>query len=184
MDLYSIDQYSIGTWSFESDTIRILINRIMGKVPYGKELIPPGNEGMETCVAWPYEDYYNYNYEYSNNYYITQDDLKSGSLYRLDSLSFASDFRKEKLNFLSDGDFLFASFELLDSVFLSKYSKKELRLIRNEIFARYGYVFKSEDLKTYFNAKDWYVPKRENVDDMLTEREKKNIILLKEVENK
>ncbi len=35
-------------------------------------------------------------------------------------------------------------------------SKSELRIIRNEIFARHGQSFKSEDLQKYFKSKDWY----------------------------
>ncbi|MCD7735420.1 MAG: YARHG domain-containing protein [Lachnospiraceae bacterium] len=38
------------------------------------------------------------------------------------------------------------------------YSLEELRLIRNEIFALHGRMFKSEDLQEYFNQKSWYVP--------------------------
>lgn len=46
---------------------------------------------------------------------------------------------------------------LSNEVLLTK-SKEELRFIRNEIFARKGYVFKSEDLNSYFKSKPWYAP--------------------------
>ncbi|MQX52098.1 YARHG domain-containing protein [Alcanivorax sp. PA15-N-34] len=36
--------------------------------------------------------------------------------------------------------------------------KSTLRLARNEIFARHGYVFKSEDLNRYFKRYSWYKP--------------------------
>jgi len=36
-------------------------------------------------------------------------------------------------------------------------SKEELRLARNEIYARHGYIFTKEDLKAYFQSKSWYV---------------------------
>lgn len=35
----------------------------------------------------------------------------------------------------------------------------ELDHLRNEIFAKYGYVFKREDLKEYFQKQEWYKPK-------------------------
>ena len=35
-------------------------------------------------------------------------------------------------------------------------SKKDLRLLRNLIYAKHGYKFKSEDLKEIFSAFDWY----------------------------
>lgn len=39
---------------------------------------------------------------------------------------------------------------------LEKLSKAELRILRNEIFARHGHSFKSDDLKEYFSSKIWY----------------------------
>jgi hypothetical protein len=57
-------------------------------------------------------------------------------------------------------------------------SLKELRITRNEIFARHGCIFKSKDLTDYFNQFDWYEPKFKKVDSLLTENEKKNIQLI------
>lgn len=37
-------------------------------------------------------------------------------------------------------------------------SKEEVALIRNEIYARHGYIFNTEPFKSYFAAKDWYTP--------------------------
>lgn len=50
------------------------------------------------------------------------------------------------------------SFEFLSEEVLKTKTKEELRLIRNEVFARKGYVFKSEDLNTYYKTKSWYTP--------------------------
>lgn len=44
---------------------------------------------------------------------------------------------------------------------LAKLSKEDLRLLRNHLFALYGYVFKSEDLASYFAKQVWYLPKPE-----------------------
>lgn len=41
---------------------------------------------------------------------------------------------------------------------LSGLSKEQLRLARNEIFARHGMIFGAEDLKNYFSSKSWYQP--------------------------
>ena len=38
-------------------------------------------------------------------------------------------------------------------------SKEQLRLARNEIYARYGVKFGPEDLQEYFGSKSWYTPK-------------------------
>ena len=37
-------------------------------------------------------------------------------------------------------------------------TKAELRLGRNEIFARHGRIFETEDLNEWFSSKDWYKP--------------------------
>ncbi len=41
---------------------------------------------------------------------------------------------------------------------LSSKTYMELRLLRNEIFARNGYLFKDATLRSYFNQFDWYQP--------------------------
>ena len=65
--------------------------------------------------------------------------------------------------------------ELIPEYLLHGKSASELRLMRNEIFARYGYIFKSEDLARHFSNKKWYQPTESNVDAMLTPTDKKNI---------
>ena len=54
-------------------------------------------------------------------------------------------------------------------------SLDELRLLRNEIFARKGYKFNSEDLRKHFSSFEWYKPKYDNVDSILSDIDKKNI---------
>ena len=67
---------------------------------------------------------------------------------------------------------------------LINYSKSELRLIRNEIFARHGYIFKSKDLAEYFSKKTWYKPQFNNVMDKLSSIERNNIALIESIEKK
>jgi hypothetical protein len=57
-------------------------------------------------------------------------------------------------------------------------SKEQLRLARNEIYARHGYVFKSQDLQKYFSSKSWY-HEDNSYDGSLSEVEKENVNLLK-----
>ncbi|MCH8507040.1 MAG: YARHG domain-containing protein [Ectothiorhodospiraceae bacterium] len=42
---------------------------------------------------------------------------------------------------------------------LSQKSKRELDLIRNEIFARHGYIFQMSKYRDYFNGQPWYSPR-------------------------
>lgn len=46
--------------------------------------------------------------------------------------------------------------ELLDESQLYGMSARELTLARNEVFARYGYTFRRQELQEYFNTKSWY----------------------------
>lgn len=50
---------------------------------------------------------------------------------------------------------------LSDQVYLTRediegLSPEELRIARNEIYARHGRLFKDEGLQAYFNGCDWY----------------------------
>lgn len=62
-------------------------------------------------------------------------------------------------------------------------SAEELRLMRNYIFARRGYIFESEDLKEYFEQFSWYVPLYYDVTPRLSDIEKYNVNFIKEYES-
>lgn len=68
---------------------------------------------------------------------------------------------------------------------LSQYSKEELAYIRNEIFARYGYIFETEKYDDYFRSKSWYVPDPyiEGNASELNKFEKANLKLIQTLEN-
>lgn len=65
---------------------------------------------------------------------------------------------------------------------LSGMTKAELRIARNEIYARYGWRFESEELADYFEGKAWYVPGENVVDTILSDVERANIKLISEAE--
>lgn len=62
--------------------------------------------------------------------------------------------------------------------------KTELLILRNEIFARHGYIFKREDLTIYFSQFKWYKPTHRNVSSFLNEIELGNIEKIKQYEQK
>lgn len=64
-------------------------------------------------------------------------------------------------------DFFFPS----DKKYISEYdlrdlTKEEVAMIRNEIYARHGYIFNTEPYKSYFEHQEWYTP-NPNFDDSL-----------------
>nr|NQU94486.1 YARHG domain-containing protein [Bacteroidota bacterium] len=66
-------------------------------------------------------------------------------------------------NFTSDSTLYgFTSKRLITKKELGELHPVQLRIIRNEIFARHGYVFESRDLIKYFWDKEWYKPVDEN----------------------
>ena len=66
---------------------------------------------------------------------------------------------------------------------LSYKSKYQLKIMRNEIYARHGYIFqKSQDMWSHFNSKSWYSPRYYNVDGMLSKVEQYNINYIKQFE--
>lgn len=72
--------------------------------------------------------------------------------------------------------------EMLTGLFI-----EDLRLMRNEIFARHGYVFKNKALQKEFDAMEWYTPDptftAERVPVVLSETEFKNIAKLQQYES-
>ncbi len=65
---------------------------------------------------------------------------------------------------------------------LKNKSREELRLMRNEIFAAHGFIFKAEDAKRYFKSQKWYSPQYSDVSDRLTPIEKNNVDLILDFE--
>ena len=61
-------------------------------------------------------------------------------------------------------------------------SKDEYRFIRNLVYAKHGYIFKSEDLKNIFEKCDWYKPDSSYNDSMLSSEEKRLIKNVQEEE--
>lgn len=80
--------------------------------------------------------------------------------------------------------------EYIPEFFWSCLSKEELRIARNEILARYGRTFQSDDLTSYFNSKSWYYGRIDgdsfdaNMQSTINEIEKQNIETIKAYEAK
>lgn len=68
---------------------------------------------------------------------------------------------------------------------LENLTKDELSLARNEIYARHGRIFDTEELQTYFDNKDWYEPLIDAdsfEEEMLNEYEKANVKFIRKFE--
>jgi len=61
---------------------------------------------------------------------------------------------------------------------------QNLKVMRNEIFARYGYKFKTRDMADFFGTQDWYYPQFDDVNSKITEIEQINIALIQVLEKR
>lgn len=61
-------------------------------------------------------------------------------------------------------------------------SGSELRIMRNYIYARHGYKFKSADLRKFFSQYSWYQPRYSDVSSQLSAIEEANVYFIKSYE--
>lgn len=79
-------------------------------------------------------------------------------------------------------DYSWLSSTYVSGADLAGRSKSELRIMRNYIYARHGYKFKSPDLQQYFANYSWYTPRYSNVENMLSSVERSNVMTIKSYE--
>lgn len=73
--------------------------------------------------------------------------------------------------------------EALTDGMLGDMFAEDLRVLRNEIYARRGRVFKDPELQKYFAVQAWYVPNPDFKDEMLSEVESENLKKIKAAED-
>lgn len=83
---------------------------------------------------------------------------------------------------ISPGMYPQASERFLSRSEIANLNKDQLKIMRNEIFARHGYIFKTPDMKSYFAQQSWYHGQFHNVNSMLSGIEKQNIELIRKYE--
>jgi|CXWL01.1.fsa_nt_gi rRNA maturation endonuclease Nob1 len=87
-----------------------------------------------------------------------------------------------ELSQIIPGSYPYASQRLLTDEDVRNLSQYNLRIMRNEIYARHGFVFQNTEMKNYFSTQPWYSPLYNDVNSMLSVLEKKNIELIKRYE--
>jgi actin-related protein len=83
-----------------------------------------------------------------------------------------------------EGDYPYTSTRILSKLEIENMSSRsELKLMRNEIFARYGHKFEPNGrMDQHFTNKNWYQPQHEDVTAFLTDIEIKNVNQIKNTE--
>ncbi|GHV54952.1 hypothetical protein AGMMS49579_16570 [Spirochaetia bacterium] len=103
------------------------------------------------------------------------------SIYARDVFTAYEDSQNFKNKIINNGDINMLK-SIINFQSLISFSKDELRLLRNMIYAKYNYSFKSNELRNYFSKFKWYEGIKTNVDESLTELDKINIRFIQEIE--
>lgn len=83
--------------------------------------------------------------------------------------------KKQRRVALSPGDMELFENKLISAALLRGVSLHELRLLRNEIYARHGRIFRTDWLQQYFGSQPWYDPKEDFKDEEISGDDKTNI---------
>lgn len=92
--------------------------------------------------------------------------------------------KKQRHVALSPGDMEFFENKALSEAMLRGLSLHELRLLRNEVYARHGRTFKATWLQQYFDGQPWYQFNENFKDEELSGFDKQNVELIVNYENK
>jgi YARHG domain len=92
--------------------------------------------------------------------------------------------RQQRKVAIAPGDMELFENKTVTEPMLRGLSLHELRLLRNEIYARHGRVFKTLWLQQYFGGQSWYDPNEDFKDDELTGADKTNVETIVAYENK
>jgi hypothetical protein len=92
--------------------------------------------------------------------------------------------KKQRHVAISPGDMEFFENKLISEQLLHGLSLNELRLLRNEIYARHGRQFQAAWLQQYFFSQSWYTPDENFKDEELSGSDKQNVLTIVAYENK
>ena len=92
--------------------------------------------------------------------------------------------KKQRNVALLPGDMELFEHRAVSEQMLSGLSLHELRLLRNEIYARHGRIFRTEWLGQYFFNQPWYTPDENFKDEQLSGNDKLNVETIVKYENR
>jgi YARHG domain len=120
-----------------------------------------------------------YWYKAANNYKPNLSATEEKNLRLIDTIR-----RQQRRVALQPGDMELFENKLISEAMLRGLSLHELRLLRNEIYARHGRVFKTLWLQQYFGGQMWYDPNENFKDEEMSGPDKTNVETIVAYENK
>jgi hypothetical protein len=121
-----------------------------------------------------------YWYKASDKY----DPKKLSALEEKNLLTIEAAQKKSRKLALAPGDMELFENKLISEQMLHGLSLNELRLLRNEVYARHGRQFSAEWLQQYFWGQPWYQPDASFKDEELSGPDKQNVETIVAYENK
>jgi hypothetical protein len=128
------------------------------------------------------QQYFEERYWYSPNEKYDAKKLSAIERKNLEVLSGAQ--KRQRRVALLPGDMEFFEKRTISESMLQGLSLHELRLLRNEIYARHGRMFRAEWLQQYFYSQPWYNPDENFKDEALSGNDKLNVETIVRYENR
>lgn len=128
------------------------------------------------------QQYFEERYWYSPNEKYDAKKLTAIERKNLEILSGAQ--KRQRRVALLPGDMEFFENRRISEQMLQGLSLHELRLLRNEIYARHGRMFRADWLQQYFYTQPWYNPNENFKDEELSGNDKLNVETIVRYENR
>jgi len=146
-------------------------------------LIAVGNNCVgEYPVTLPQSDLINYSGSCGYSIPVLEGTNKENLRLVMHTIVFGGSYSNSPRDFSNEYIFPESDYVKLTMSDLELLTPRQLRLARNEIYARHGYIFESDDLRIYFSKKSWYFPNPSYDGSSLNSVEKYNVMLIKERE--
>ena len=128
------------------------------------------------------QKYFEERYWYSKSSQYLPKELTANERKNLEILSGAQ--KRQRNVALLPGDMELFENRALSESMLQGLSLHELRLLRNEVYARHGRMFHAEWLQQYFDTQPWYIADENFKDEELSGSDKTNVETIVSYENK
>jgi hypothetical protein len=128
------------------------------------------------------QQYFDERYWYRPNDKYDSKKLTANERKNLALLSTAQ--KKQRKVALLPGDMELFENKAITERMLQGLSLHELRLLRNEVYARHGRMFRAEWLQQYFYSQPWYTPDENFKDESLSGNDKLNVEAIVKYENR
>lgn len=140
----------------------------------------PDDEDYEGHDVWVLQKYFDDRYWYHRRKDYSNKELSAIERANADTIALAR-MRDLKLAVAPGTMYLFQTTSLTDTL-LRGVSLYDLRILRNEVYARHGRRFETPWLRDYFKNEPWYTPRASFTIAELSEIEKANVKVIQVVE--